>query len=298
MKCNEFVNAWVEAHAGNPIAGPAGSNSILLKAHTDECKGCADLGRRMRIQVGLLSTLELCHAPAELHEMVAAHFSADPSLRASRAVGMLGTLAAPAELTERVARDLEGAHRAPAVLDRLVDEKLRDLPKALAEGMLGRVEAMDAPQALDDRVEHEATRVVREATASRSLQARPSSRRKVPASLVVSAGLVLSLSLSFAWLLRNSDKAPTDAVEEIVASGGEGARSGDGMPSTSVDSLESLKSDEAPTDAAEETVASRGEGARSGGGMPFTSFDSLESLKAAAFSDMPFDVQRYLGAGI
>lgn len=168
MLCSDFHSAWVHAQPASPLKEPVGNIAVEIAEHIAECASCAELARRLRIQAGLLSTLEVFPAPQELDhrvareiaEQVAEAQSVEASPRVRRFLEHLGRVAAPDELEDRVASLLAREHqlpvepglRAPAVLDRLVEDQLRDLPKAMAAGMLSKLERPVTPVDLEERV--------------------------------------------------------------------------------------------------------------------------------------------------
>ena len=229
MNCSDFPATWVEAHAGNPLQGPAGKAASRLEGHAAHCTVCAAHSRRMSIVVGLLGTLEHDTAPRALDALVDAQIGADCSKRAARAMGMLDVVQAPDELTLRVAGDLEAANQAPGILDQMVDERLRDLPQGIAEGMLGRVEAIRAPSVLDERVDEHVRKQAQQKAggslaggAGASLgdqgakDSSPSSRVHLRLSrAVLLAGSFCAL-LSIAWFSRRAQGSVQDLAQDSI----------------------------------------------------------------------------------
>ncbi|MFT7676538.1 MAG: hypothetical protein ACI8QC_000509 [Planctomycetota bacterium] len=135
MDCREFLDAWLDLRQGSSQLELADGPAALLRDHASSCDKCAQLERRMRITVGLLVTLETRSAPEELGEAIGVELGEDLELRTEMRVArifkQLTPLASPKALDERVAGLFprkEG--RAPAALDRLVDEVLRsDAPR-------------------------------------------------------------------------------------------------------------------------------------------------------------------------
>jgi len=129
------------------------------------CGSCREWAQRARQVSGLLSSLERHPAPAELDEVLAGAIETgaagqEPLLRG------LERHRAPAELEAALALDL--AHEpgpttlvealvrrsAPDVLDRLVDEELRD-PAADTRRHVRGLFRLEGPRALTDRVDRE-----------------------------------------------------------------------------------------------------------------------------------------------
>lgn len=168
MLCSNFLSAWVHAHESSPLGQPTGPVAAELQEHISNCEPCATLACRLRLQAGLLSTLECLTAPPELEARVtellaqaALDLAVDePTERVARSLEYLRPVPAPSELEGRVAALLAREHqlpvepdrRAPDVLDRLVGESLRDLPKAVSAGMLSKLERPAAPADLDQRI--------------------------------------------------------------------------------------------------------------------------------------------------
>ncbi|MFN0006489.1 MAG: hypothetical protein ACKVXR_01175 [Planctomycetota bacterium] len=143
--------------------GHTGSNDPSLAVHLDECPECSEFARRTKALVAHLSALPRRPAPAELAGLVVAATQAGHRQeRAANAVSALSRLPVPSDL-EIVAFDEErvdeqrsrldpiGA-RAPAVLDRLVDEELRDPAAAISRRFASRLDRRRAPGALRERV--------------------------------------------------------------------------------------------------------------------------------------------------
>jgi hypothetical protein len=145
------------AHAGDRSAFEPD-----LAQHVNACEACASFARRSERQVSALAGLERRVAPVELDgRVVAACHGGHRQERATAQLRALNRWSVPAELDarvldqerERIARE---ASKAPSVLDRLVDEDLRDPPKALAQRFAGRLERLRAPGVLRVRVERTA----------------------------------------------------------------------------------------------------------------------------------------------
>lgn len=218
MHCSDFISAWVHAHASSPLGEPAGPAADEMREHRASCDACAALARRLRIQAGVLSTLESLTAPPELETRVSAILArdaADPAEpqapeRVARSLEHLHPVPAPPELEDRVAALLAREHqlpvepglRAPSVLDRLVDENLRDLPKAVSAGMLAKLERPVAPAALEQRVHADL--------------ADPTPERRGGRRRLAAAASLLAL---IGWMAFSGSSRSTGTQGELVASG-------------------------------------------------------------------------------
>ncbi|MGD2017659.1 MAG: hypothetical protein PVJ89_06075 [Planctomycetota bacterium] len=103
--------------------------------------------------VRALRSLPRLEAPAELDGRVVA--SLEAGFRQDRAadhVAGLPRVGAPEELTERVAAEVGRGLEAPAVLDRLVAERVEAPAQGMVRSMAGRLERKQAPAELDERV--------------------------------------------------------------------------------------------------------------------------------------------------
>lgn len=112
---------------------------------------------RARGHVRALAELSELTAPVELAGLVVASLNA--GARQDRAVeyaSSLPALEAPAVLDDAVAAVVDGdLTSAPAVLDRLVEERVEAPGKTMARSMTGRLEKHSAPSELDGRVRRE-----------------------------------------------------------------------------------------------------------------------------------------------
>jgi len=143
--------------------GHTGPDDFGLAVHLDECSECAAFARRTKALVALLSTLPQRPAPSELAGLVVAATQAGHRQeRAARALSALSRLSVPSELevvalddgrveVDRSRDDPIGA-KAPAVLDRLVDQDLRDPAAAISRRFASRIDRRPAPGALRERV--------------------------------------------------------------------------------------------------------------------------------------------------
>lgn len=132
-----------------------------LALHLRECPACADVRARILRLYDALASLPRHSAPAELDGLVVAATQAGQ--RQERALAHLRVMLrheAPAGLESRLAAEPRltlgsGARlSAPAVLDRLVDEELRDPAKAMARRYVSRLERLGPPASLRERVAH------------------------------------------------------------------------------------------------------------------------------------------------
>lgn len=175
-----------------------------LEQHARECGECGAWLQRHERLVGVLGAVGRYPAPADLESGVVAelisgasrladdilelpsysggeHGEPQPPALLQRALSELPRHAAPAELEQRLAADLEGsplARRtvgrlepmpAPSVLDRLVDEELRD-PAAVTRRMAGGLPRRPGPAVLASGVEHALSDAPRERPAALRLR--------------------------------------------------------------------------------------------------------------------------------
>lgn len=129
-----------------------------LRAHVAMCAVCSRLVERLACQTSLLRSLPRASAPRELDGRVVAVLHAGH--REERVAGALAGLTrtrVPRELeralADRPLGDPRGAPIAPAVLERLVSDDLRDPSKALSRRFTGRLPRLRAPEELAARVE-------------------------------------------------------------------------------------------------------------------------------------------------
>ena len=174
------------------------SDDASLSAHLAACGECAEFARRARqIRAGL-SQVSRVAAPRELDGLVVA--ATQPGSRQERAVAALSSLArlpAPAELVGRALEAPTVRPRAPAVLDRLVDEDLRDASAAMARRFAGRLDRRRAPPVLLERLQQSAFSVLRTDTTRRNVLA--------------AAAVVLLLASGGWWLSRHA--APAESPD-------------------------------------------------------------------------------------
>lgn len=150
--CTAVRDALLE-HRGRPEP-----DDRDLAAHLDGCSECTAFAGRTVSLVALVSTLPRRAAPSELAGLVVAATQAGHRQeRAVAAFSALSRLPAPAAL-EVIALDdarLDDAPigaKAPAVLDRLVDEDLRDPAAAISRRFAGRLDRRRAPGVLRARL--------------------------------------------------------------------------------------------------------------------------------------------------
>jgi len=169
-----------------------------FESHTAECADCALWREQLSRVDGVLGSLDRLVSPAELEECVLE----DLALGSGALPGVLSGLSrleAPLELELRVGAlfaDIEvdvsvptwapivaglERHMAPRVLDRLVDEELRDLPAAVTRRQMRNLFRMGTPQDLFGRV-----------SSDLQAQSRPTSRHKwLPMGGLVAAVLLV-----------------------------------------------------------------------------------------------------------
>lgn len=147
---------------------PAGAGE--LRSHLESCAACSEHASRTARVATALCTLPRPQAPRELEGLTVASFH--EGYRQDRAVSLLrslGRLSTPQELSGRTLRpgrrlgspvlrtDLtDGATRAPAVLDRLVDENLRRGSADAGRRFASRLDRLRAPRVLRGRIESSA----------------------------------------------------------------------------------------------------------------------------------------------
>jgi len=150
--CRDFLAAMLETAPTRPAAESA------LGQHLVGCESCsAALERAIRLRTALLA-LSPRRAPIDLDGLVVAATQAGK--RQERAVAHLRTALhheAPAHLDARVGiggsllGEVERLH-APAVLERLVEEELRDPQHALTRRYVARLQRLGPPATLRERV--------------------------------------------------------------------------------------------------------------------------------------------------
>lgn len=159
--------------------------------HLDACAECTGFARRVGQISSSLSKLARLAPPLELDGLTVGALQAGRRQeRAVCALRGLARLSVPPELVGRALEEPTRVARAPAVLDRLVDEDLRDSTGALARRFAGKLERRRAPQALRDRVQQSALSVLRPSAARRNF--------------VAVAALAIVLVGAGLWLRRRS----------------------------------------------------------------------------------------------
>ena len=207
MDCHALRDAWIadlqqevralvgRRGAVDRVRFREGGTSPEVEAHLASCGACSSFRKRLRAQARALAYLaRYLEVPAELDGRVVATLHAGHRQdRAARAVETLADRRAPAELEHAVEAllerpfDLKG-QLAPSVLDRLVEEDLRDPQKALAVRMLGVLRRKRAPALLGRRL-------------AASLRSRGPGARKPRSSAAVGALVGLACAASLAvWL--------------------------------------------------------------------------------------------------
>jgi len=152
--CRDFLSAMLETAPERPAAASA------LGAHFASCESCRQAFERMCRIRPALANLERRRAPAALDGLVVAATQAGQ--RQERALAHLRTALrqeVPAQLDSFLGATssalLSGVGRipAPAVLERLVEEELRDPQQALMRRYVSRLQRLDAPASLRTRVQ-------------------------------------------------------------------------------------------------------------------------------------------------
>jgi hypothetical protein len=188
--CQELRDRLI-AHAGDAAAFEPD-----LARHVASCAACSALAHEIARQMIALRTLDRRRAPLELDgRVVAACHGGHRQERAVSAVRALTPWHVPAELDAKVldeeyGRFVRETSKAPSVLDRLVDEDLRDPPKAVAQRFAGRLERLRAPGVLRVRVERTAGK--RFSMARREV--------RVAAAVALVVVLLFSMSAAIYWL--------------------------------------------------------------------------------------------------
>lgn len=181
-----------EAHLVRDESGPAPSG---LELHVRDCAACAAWLERHTQLTGVLGSMDRFAAPDALDDDVRTALEVGTA-RLVESILELPRVPAPAELDARLAESLDASpaflrcfddlapKAAPAVLDRLVDEELRD-KAALTRRFTRSLTRASGPRALAERVEE-------------ALQApgrTPAWRRMAAGSLAAAALVVVSLPL-------------------------------------------------------------------------------------------------------
>ncbi len=170
-----------------------------LDAHLARCSACRRELARAERRVAIVRELPRASAPSALDGAVVAALQAGARQeRVIRALAALMPFPAPEDLERRIALP-----RAPAVLDRLVEEDMADPAKALVSRFVRRLERLRAPDELAERL--------------RSIPARSPGRLLTP--VLVAAGLVLVVgSLVLTQVLRGGREpsAPTNGIVFVV----------------------------------------------------------------------------------
>lgn len=159
-----------------------------LEQHAQECDACGAWLQRHERLLGVLGAVGRYPAPVDLESgvvdelisgasrlaenilelpaySIGEHGEAELAAPLQRALAGLAVQPAPSELDRRLAQDLEGSPvlrrtvgrlervSAPSVLERLVDEELRD-PAAVTRRMAGSLPRQSGPGQLASNVEH------------------------------------------------------------------------------------------------------------------------------------------------
>ncbi|MBK7878842.1 MAG: hypothetical protein IPJ77_24550 [Planctomycetes bacterium] len=150
--CREIRLRWLEH------AAPAAAFDDDVSGHLVACAECSAFVRRGLQLQRAFEGLERLPVPEELPgRVVAACHAGYLQDRATAWLHTMGRVEPPRELDQKVL-GLPPGLRAPQVLERLVDEELREPSKALARRFAGRLERLEAPAELDARVVAELAR--------------------------------------------------------------------------------------------------------------------------------------------
>jgi hypothetical protein len=196
----------------------AGEAEPELASHLASCEACAALAARRAALGRALGALPRVALPSALDGAVVASLHAGHrEARALFALGRVSRHSAPEELARRVDDELPlGAERgvpAPSVLERLVDEDLRDPARALARRFAGKLSRLSAPACLEQRVAVALARS--QAEASRVLASTERSRR------IALAGAALALLLlvwaAAPWRALRAPAEPGARIEIVRA---------------------------------------------------------------------------------
>src|SRR5258706_2283658 len=152
--CRDFLSAMLETAPERPAEGSA------LGAHLAECASCRQAFEGMCRTRAALESLARIRAPAALDGLVVA--STQAGQRQERVLAHLRTALrheAPARLDSRIGVPSSsllgevGRVSATDVLERLVEEELRDPQHALTRRYVSRLQRLDTPGSLSDRVQ-------------------------------------------------------------------------------------------------------------------------------------------------
>lgn len=179
---------------------------------------------RARGHLRALSSLMAPGAPDELAGRVVASLNAGARQeRALEFASSLTALEAPTTLDEAVAARIDAdVERAPAVLDRLVEERLDTPEQAMTRSMTGRLERHKAPSELERRVQHELL----------GRRDAPRSARRRLASAAAASLLAIVLVVGVQRMVPASSTAEEPAaVERVVSLTVERVTAGDLTPS-------------------------------------------------------------------
>lgn len=158
--CRDYRNEWLGGERG-------------ALTHAGACPACAAWAHAAERLYAELGSLTRMPAPAELEARAAEELSGDHSRRLARLLGSMVRRGAPAALDGRMSAllarrnaigdEARGSHKAqalraldvhpaPGVLDRLLEEELRDPERQRVERFSGGLERMKAPLALEERL--------------------------------------------------------------------------------------------------------------------------------------------------
>lgn len=166
-----------------------------VREHLDGCAACTQFAARHAQLRRAFGELPRRDAPAELAgRVVAACHGGYRQERALDFVARLSRWNVPSELDRKVWEEsAEDAPSAPDVLERLVEEDLRDPSKALARRFAGRLTRLSAPDELLGRVE--------QAMAARAVRPRARVVRYAPALVALGIATIAFVAL---WSKRDA----------------------------------------------------------------------------------------------
>lgn len=146
--CRELRDTWIEFARTSAL-------DRELAAHLATCEECTRFVANARRTARALVELARQDVPEELAgRVVAACHSGFLQERAARWTRELARLEAPSALDQKVLGVARADVRAPAVLERLVAEELRDPAKAISRRYVGSLQRQRAPRTLAEHVAH------------------------------------------------------------------------------------------------------------------------------------------------
>lgn len=184
-RCREFQLRWLER------ATLVDAVDDDVSAHSLGCPDCTAFVRRATQLQRAWGELERQTVPDELPGRVVAACNA--GYLQDRAAALLGAIIrvdAPEVLDRQVLKDASSRLRAPQVLERLLEEDLRDPSLAAGRRLAGRLDRLEAPDELFGRVQRELERPV---AAEENRRERSQALRWSIVGLVAVIGLALGL---------------------------------------------------------------------------------------------------------